>query len=141
MYPLLVSHYGLGTDGLTAPTGLKMANMAVLLTKGFTALPGGALVAAGVAALAGVALALFEGRGRFRYLPSAAALGFGLILPGLLTLPIAIGGVLAWIWQRRSPESFAKYRFTLAAGLVAGDAIVSGVVVPVLASFGLLAAG
>jgi len=138
MYPLLVSHYGLGTDGLTAPTGLKMANMAVLLTKGFSALPGGALAAAGVAAVIGVVLALFEGRERFRFLPSAAALGFGLILPGLLTLPIAIGGVLAWIWQKRSPESFTKYRFTLAAGLVAGDALVSGVLVPVLASLGLL---
>jgi uncharacterized oligopeptide transporter (OPT) family protein len=81
----------------------------------------------GVAALA---LALFEGRGgRFHLLPSAAALGFGLILPGLLTIPIAIGGVLAWIWQRRSPDSFAKYRFT-----------VSGVLVPVLAALGLLPA-
>jgi uncharacterized oligopeptide transporter (OPT) family protein len=138
MYPLLVNHYGLGGTGLAAPTGLKMANMAVLLTKGLSALPGGALVASVVAAAAGIIITVFEARGgRFRWLPSPAALGFGLILPGLLTVPLAIGGVLGWIWSKRSPGTYDRYRFTLVAGLVAGDALISGVVVPILASLGV----
>ena len=139
MYPLLVNHYGLGGDGLTAPTGLKMANMAVLLTKGFSALPGGALFAAIGAAVVGIVVTVFEARGDgFRWLPSPAALGFGLILPGLLTVPLAIGGVLGWAWSKRSPETYERYRFTVVAGLVAGDALISGVFVPILASLGLL---
>jgi len=77
---------------------------------------------------------VFEARGgRFRWLPSPAALGFGLILPGLLTVPLAIGGVLGWICSKRSQETYDRYRFTLVAGLVAGDALISGVVVPILA--------
>ena len=135
MYPLLVNHYGLGGDGLTAPTGLKMANMAVLLSKDFSARPGGTLVAAVV----GSVVTVLEARGSgFRWLPSSAALGFGLILPGLLTVPLAIGGVLGWAWSKRSPETYERYRFTVVAGLVAGDALISGVFVPILASLGLL---
>jgi uncharacterized oligopeptide transporter (OPT) family protein len=138
MYPLLVEHYGLGPGGLTAPTGLKMANMAVLLTKGWSALPGGALQAAAVAAVLGSVLAVLSARRDWVWLPSAAGLGFGLILPGVLTIPMAIGAILGWVWERRSPGTFRDYRFTLAAGLVAGDALVSGVILPILASLGVI---
>lgn len=139
MYPLLVGHYGLGSDGLTAPTGLKMANMAVLLNRGPSALPSGSIAAAGVAAVVGIVLTVLESRGnRFRWLPSAAAIGFGLILPGTLTVPVAIGGLLGWAWQKRAPESFDRYRFSLAAGLIAGDAVVAGILVPILALLGVL---
>ena len=139
MYPILVGHYGLGSDGLTAPTGLKLANMAVLLNRGPSALPGGSIVAIGVAAAVGVVLTVLESRGaRFGWLPSAAGVGFGLILPGTLTLPIAIGGLLGWVWYRLAPGSFDRYRFSLAAGLIAGDALVSGIFVPVLALLGVL---
>ena len=68
---------------------------------------------------------------------SPAALGFGLILPGLLTVPLAIGGVLGWIWSKTSPQIYERYRFTLVAGLIAGDALISGVVAPILASLGV----
>ena len=87
----------------------------------------------------GVVLTIFESRGaRFGWLPSAARIGFGLILPGTLTVPVAIGGALGWIWYRLAPGSFDRYRFSLAAGLIAGDALVSGILVPVLALLGVL---
>ena len=53
MYPFLVSRYGLGADGLAAPTGLKIANMAILLSRGFEALPRYALEATVAATLRG----------------------------------------------------------------------------------------
>lgn len=139
MYPILVGFYGLGSDGLTAPTGLKLANMAVLLNRGPSALPGGSIVAAVVAALVGVVFTVLESRvTRFGWLPSAAGVGFGLILPGTLTVPVAIGGALAWLWRRRAPENFARYRFSAASGFIAGDALVAGVLVPVLVVLGVV---
>jgi len=35
------------------------------------------------------------------------------------------------------PGTYDRYRFTLVADLVAGDALISGVVVPILASLGV----
>ncbi len=138
MYPLLIAHYGLGGDGLTAPTGLKLANMAVLVSKGLSAFPPGALLATVVAGVLGVLLVVLGDRRGFGWLPSPAGLGFGLILPGVLTVPVAAGAVVGWLWSRAHRPSYDKYHFTVAAGVVGGDAVVSGLIVPALAYFGVL---
>jgi len=102
MYPLLVNHYG---TGLTTPTGLKMANMAVFLTKDLSALPGGTRVRPDPARPP-------DRAPRHRRRPG---------LDMVETLP----------------GTYDRYRFTLVAGLVAGDALISSVVVPILASLGV----
>lgn len=131
MYPLLVQTYGLG-EGLTAPTGLKIANMSVLLSKGFDALPRGCLTWTLIAAVWGVASAIAEEKTKWaQYLPSAAAFGFALILPGTLNLPQGLGGVAGWMWSRRWPMGYEKYAITVASGLIAGEALLGGVVMPV----------
>ena len=99
MYPLLIARYGLGGDGLVAPTGLKLANMAVLLSKGISAFPQGALTATAIAAFLGVVLTLLEARYKIRWLPSAAGLGFALIggealIAGLLLPALFYFGIL-----------------------------------------------
>jgi uncharacterized oligopeptide transporter (OPT) family protein len=138
MYPLLIDKYGLGgVDGLVAPTGLKMANMAVLLSKGPAALPSGAAAAIVAGALVGIALALASERSWGTWVPSAAGLGFGMILPGTLTFLVGVGGILGWLWQRRSPGTYGRLHFTVAAGLISGDALISGLLLPVLAAAGI----
>ncbi len=132
MYPLLVKTYGLG-EGLTAPTGLKIANMSVLLSKGFSALPAGCLKWTVIAAVWGVVSAILEEKTKWaEYLPSAAAFGFALILPGTLNIPQGLGGVAGWVWMRNWPKSYEKYAITVASGLIAGEALLGGVVIPVL---------
>jgi uncharacterized oligopeptide transporter (OPT) family protein len=140
MYPLLIARYGLGGDGLVAPTGLKLANMAVLLSKGISAFPQGALTATAIAAFLGVVLTLLETRYKIRWLPSAAGLGFALILPGLLNIPVAIGALFGWLWQKLSPESYAQHHITLASGLIGGEALIAGLLLPALFYFGILGA-
>jgi uncharacterized oligopeptide transporter (OPT) family protein len=138
MYPILIAHYGLGGEGLAAPTGLKLANMAVLMSKGISAFPPGALMWTIVASIAGVALALFKDKFGWRWLPSAAGFGFALILPGTLNLSMALGAVGAWVWQKYSPESFERNYVTVASGFIGGEALIAGLILPVLFYFGIL---
>jgi OPT family oligopeptide transporter len=138
MYPLLVGKYGLGGDGLTAPTGIKLANMAVLLSRGFEALPRYALQATIAAVVAGVAIAIIREKLQAAWvgwIPSVAAFGFALVLPGDLNISIAAGGIAGWVWMKISRETYDRYAITLASGMIAGEALVAGLILPASAAF------
>jgi uncharacterized oligopeptide transporter (OPT) family protein len=138
MYPLLVGKYGLGGDGLTAPTGIKLANMAVLLSRGFEALPRYALQATIAAVVAGVAIAIIREKLQAAWvgwIPSVAAFGFALVLPGDLNISIAAGGIAGWVWMKISRETYDRYAITIASGMIAGEALVAGLILPALAAF------
>jgi uncharacterized oligopeptide transporter (OPT) family protein len=138
MYPLLVTRYGLGGNGLAAPTGLKLANMAVLMSKGISAFPPGALLWTVIAGIAGVAMTLLKDKLNWTGIPSAAGFGFALILPGTLNIPVALGAVMAWAWDRANPKSSADNCVTLASGFIGGEALVAGLILPVLFYFGIM---
>ncbi len=142
MFPLLVHKYGIGGTGtLSAPTGLKLANVAVLINEGIGAFPRGALPASVVAVVLGIGFEILreirvKGRAIFFWLPSAAALGFGLILPPSISMMMGAGAIFSYIWSKLWKESFDRYRTTVAAGLVVGEAVIAGLVLPVLAALG-----
>ncbi|HEV3255608.1 MAG TPA: OPT/YSL family transporter, partial [Gemmataceae bacterium] len=129
MYPLLTAQYKLGVD-LTTPTGQKISNMAILLHQGIEALPPGALLWTVIASVAGVLMTLAQHFFRIEWLPSASGLGFGLILPATLNIPIAIGGVLGWLWQRYNKTSYDRYMATVASGFIGGEALLGGLILP-----------
>lgn len=148
VFDLMVKTYGIGTGPgqLTAPTGLKIASLALVMEKGVKALPHGALTASVAAIFIGVLFELLravekdDGRGnrkqRFWWVPVPAAFGFALILPPSLTLGLAFGSVAAAVWRKLSPAktgSCELYSDPLAAGLVAGEAIVGAILLPLLA--------
>ncbi len=132
MYPLLVKHYKLGSPELLAPTGIKIANMAVLLSQGVEAFPQGALLWTVIASVGGVLMVLAQHFWKWQWLPSATGLGLGMILPGTLIVLIALGGVLAWAWEKWHKPSYDRYAITAASGLIAGEALLGGLVLPVL---------
>ncbi|MFO0565502.1 MAG: OPT/YSL family transporter [Polyangiaceae bacterium] len=138
MYPILIRRYGLGGDGLAAPTGLKLANMAVLMTKGLSAFPKGAMTWTVIAAVVGVVVTLLKDVKGLRWMPSIAGFGFALILPGTLNIPIAIGAIAGWVWHKLSPESHERHSVTLASGFIGGEALIAGLLLPALFYFGLL---
>ncbi len=144
MFPLLVHKYGIGGSGqLSAPTGLKLANVAVLINKGLSAFPRGALQASVIALIAGVVMEFLREirvgeRAIFFWLPSASAIGFGLILPPSISIMLGLGAIFSYAWARYSPDSFERYRTTVAAGLVVGEAVIAGLVLPVLAALGVI---
>ena len=143
MCNILESTYGIGLkEGqLSAPTGLKIAALAIVMEKGISALPHGALVAsivgAGVGILFEILLSLRKKNGtqRFPWIPVASALGFALILPPSLSIGTAIGCVIAATWRKFSPEeggSFKNLGEALASGLIAGEAIIGSIALPAL---------
>ncbi len=155
VFDLLQRTYGIGLeDGqLSAPTALKISSLAVVMEKGADALPRGALVASIIAAALGIGLELLlamrkrnadgeidvdeDGRARqmFWWLPIPSAFGFALILPPSLSLATALGSVIAAGWHRFSREregAYELYCAPIGAGLIAGEAVVGGILLPVV---------
>ncbi|MFZ9887768.1 MAG: OPT/YSL family transporter [Myxococcota bacterium] len=155
-FNLLVTTYGvgLGEGQLSAPTGLKIASLAIVMEGGVAALPHGALMASLVAAMLGVILELLllvkrrasagallldengNTSSRFWWVPIPSAFGFALILPPSLSISFAVGSVISAVWRKFSVakhSSYSTFGAPLAAGMVAGEAIVGGIVIPVLA--------
>ena len=148
MFSMLQKTYGIGLNPgqLSAPTGLKIATLAIVMEKGLHYLPRGALTASIIAIAIGVLFELLlavkkknakgEDVSRFWMVPIPAALGFALILPATLNIGMAIGSVISAVWQKFAPEengSFALYAAPLASGLVAGEAMVGSILLPALA--------
>jgi uncharacterized oligopeptide transporter (OPT) family protein len=137
MYPILTNRYRLGEE-LVAPTGLKLSNMAVLMSKGIAAFPPGALEWTIIAAIAGVVITLLKVLKGWSWLPSAAGFGFALILPGTLNLAVGIGAVIGWLWSKQAPISYERHCITVASGFIGGEALIAGLILPVLFYFGIL---
>ena len=148
MFNLLEKTYGIGLNPgqLAAPTGLKIATLAIVMEKGLSFLPHGALQASVIAIFIGVffefmlAFKKTNEKGhevsRFWFVPIPAALGFALILPGSLNIGMALGSMFSAVWQRFAPgegKSFELYATPLASGLVAGEAMVGSILMPALA--------
>ncbi len=149
MFNMLERTYGIGLNPgqLAAPTGLKIATLAIVMEKGLSFLPHGALQASIIAIFIGVFFELMlafkktneKGHevSRFWMVPIPAALGFALILPASLNIGMAIGSVVSAVWNRFSQDekgSFSLYATPLASGLVAGEAMVGSILMPALAA-------
>jgi uncharacterized oligopeptide transporter (OPT) family protein len=135
VYPILAAKYGVGEHGLSAPTAVKWAGFAEILSKGFGALPPGCFVAFLIATTVGVLLTV--GEQRWKSLPSASAVGLGMLLPGIAILMMVIGGIIEAIWRRLSPKSGDEVIIPLGAGFIAGEAILA-VIIPILMVLNLL---
>lgn len=148
MFTMLEKTYGIGLNPgqLSAPTGLKIATLAIVMEQGLQNLPRGAMTASLIAIAIGVVFELLlsfhkkDAQGHekpiFWWVPIPAALGFALILPPSLMIGTALGSVIATIWGKLSHEkggSYDLYAAPLASGLVAGEAMVGSILLPALA--------
>ena len=155
MFNLLQETYGIGLNPgqLSAPTGLKIATLAIVMEQGLSALPRGALTASLIAAIIGVVFELLlavrkreedgSESARFWWVPIPSSLGFALILPPPLTIGIAIGSVFGTIWKKlAAPQeggsSYELFAAPLASGLIAGEAIVASILLPALSALLML---
>ena len=145
VFNVLQRTYGIGLNPgqLSAPTGLKIATLAIAMERGLGYLPYGALAWSKVGIVLGVVFELLlavrkkDGEGsRFWFVPIPAALGFALILPPSLNIAIAVGAVVAAVWRKAAPGaegSFERYAAPLASGLIAGEAVVGSILMPAVA--------
>ncbi|WP_407294518.1 OPT family oligopeptide transporter [Stutzerimonas zhaodongensis] len=77
-------------------------------------------------ALVGVVLGALEGMAtasRLRWLPGSAALGLAFIIPASISLMMAFGALLAWLFSARWGGLAERFVIVAAAGLVAGESM------------------
>lgn len=136
-YALLGRAYGVGSAKLPAPTGVQWKTMAEVLARGFGALPPGALPAVVVAGAFGIVLAALGSTKAGRVLPSAVAMGIGVLVPVDYSLAIVFGSLVLVVATRLRPSTWRDAGPAAGPGLIAGHSLV-GVVVALLTSLGLL---
>lgn len=138
VYPLLRETYGIGGEhGLQSPISQKWAGFAQLLSKGFSALPPGAVEALIIAVVLGVLFTILESTRFKKWTPSPTGVGIGMLVPAEAIITMFLGSVVELVWSRVHKKSYDQHLTPLASGFIAGEAIVA-VVVPILVAIGLL---
>jgi uncharacterized oligopeptide transporter (OPT) family protein len=54
-----------------------------------------------------------------------------------LNIPIALGGVAGFVWRRFHRQTYDRYAITVASGMIAGEALLGGLLIPLLAAVGV----
>jgi len=150
MYPLLRDPCGvIGEHAqLLSPTSRRGVGFAKLVTGELTG-PAAATPAVvarlawiktsfAIGALIGVVLTILEQRKSWRqFVPSPTGMGIAALIPINAVTMIFLGALADAIWARTAPERHEQYSIPIAAGLIAGEALVA-VVLPLLVTLGLL---
>jgi uncharacterized oligopeptide transporter (OPT) family protein len=138
MYPLLRDTYGIVGEnaGLSSPISRRLAGFAEILSKGFDALPAGAVPALFVGAALGILFTMLEER-KVKWVPSPTGTAIGMVVPASVIIVMFLGGVVDVVWRRINRASNEALMVPLASGLIAGEAIVA-VVIPLLVALGVI---
>jgi uncharacterized oligopeptide transporter (OPT) family protein len=131
-YALFTSVHQLGDSVLPAPGALGWKALAALAETGTAALPAFAAPACVLAALVALALTLIEGTRAARFVPSPVALAVAFLVPATTGITIALGALILVIVRRRSSAAEPSAS-SLAAGAIAGEALLSLVVAILMA--------
>ncbi|HEY7370552.1 MAG TPA: OPT/YSL family transporter, partial [Polyangia bacterium] len=137
IYFLLARTYGIGTEALPAASAQSWKAMAEAARSGVAGLPPHALLAGGLGLAAGAALALAARTRLGRFLPSAAAMGMGMLVPGSYSFAIFAGAVAVAAARRLRPGLSDSDVLTVAAGGMAGESLM-GVIIAALIFAGVL---
>lgn len=135
-YSLLMSVHGLGSQALPMPTAQQFRAVAQLASQGLEGLPPSAAMATAMGCAVGVLLSVLS-RGRWeRWLPSAAAMGIGFILPTYYAVTLCLGSLLALVVGRVRPSATQTLQ-AAGAGAIVSESLL-GVLIPLLSFAGLL---
>jgi len=137
VYFLVVKAYGIGTEAMPAPGAQSWKAMAEAILGGAAALPPHALLAGGLGLAAGAFFAIASRFRIGRFLPSPAAMGMAMLIPGSYSVAIFVGAMAVVLARRLRPDLDESAVMTLAAGAMAGESI-TGVLVSALTALGAL---
>lgn len=140
VYNILVPNADvIGTDKLPAPAAQTWAGVAILLSKGLSALPVSARWGLLWGAVFGIAVTLMERNfPKFRnYLPSPTAMGIAFVIPAFNSVSMFAGALIAYILEKKNPVLSENYTVPVASGVIAGESIM-GILVAILIAFQFL---
>ena len=115
------------TEEWPAPAVATWKAVAEALSYGLDSIPSSARWAMLWGGAAGLVLGILEivmPSARARYLPSAVALGLAFVIPASISIIMALGALIAWVFTARFPSLAARFVIAAAAGLVAGESII-----------------
>ena len=138
-YVLVPDAAAIGGDKFPAPAAQVWKAVAELLARGAEALPPYALTSLLVGAGVGTVLTLLEKLAprHKRWIPSPVGFGMAFTFQGYTAMAFFIGGLTAWIYERRNPAKAEVYTIPIASGFIAGESL-TGVAVALLQAKGLL---
>jgi len=126
----------LGGDKFPAPAAQVWKAVAELFRDGVGALHPSALWAMAIGAAVGIVITVLEkAYPRHRHLiPSPTGLGLAFVIPAWNSISMFLGALIAWLLEKKRPQTADTYTIPVASGFIAGESIL-GVLIAV---FGLL---
>jgi uncharacterized oligopeptide transporter (OPT) family protein len=141
VYLLVVKPETLGSESLPAPAAKVWASVAELMSKGFGALPNGALAAMAVGAAVGVVLTLLEEFLPKKYrvwVPSPTGLGIAGVIPAFNSVSMFLGSLFAWVLAKARPKVGDEYTVPVSSGLIAGESLMGVFIILVMEGPGMI---
>jgi OPT family oligopeptide transporter len=137
VYRLLTAAYEIPGDQFSGPAVIAWYAMAELMAKGLSSLPPGALTAALIGALVGLAIPLLaKVKGVGKWLPSPIALGIAFMVPAYYSFSMWLGAVITAYYMKKNAAAVESYGAALASGLIAGEGLMM-VVIAILLILGV----
>jgi OPT family oligopeptide transporter len=126
----------LGGDKFPAPAAQVWKAVAELFGKGVGTLHPSAVWAMAIGGVLGIAITLLEkAYPKHRHLiPSPTGLGLAFVIPAWNSISMFLGALIAWLVEKKRPETANAYTIPVASGFIAGESIL-GVLIAV---FGVL---
>ncbi len=122
----------LGSDELPAPAALVWKGVAELLEQGFATLPESAKIGMVIGLIAGVVITVMQKycpKKVVFWLPSPIGLAVAGVVPANNSIMMFLGALLVWLWRRKKKEQADSYSVPVASGLIAGNALISVLVI------------
>jgi uncharacterized oligopeptide transporter (OPT) family protein len=138
-YNLLVPNPEVLGTKFAAPGALVWKATAEALAKGLDSIPPTALHLMLYTVTFGIIVTLLEAfvpKSR-KWLPSPTGLGLALVLPFTNSFAIFLGSVIGWALFRSKPEFADRHVITFSSGLIAGESIMSVIIIGLSVALGL----
>ena len=135
-YALVPNAQAIGNNTFPAPSAQVWKAVAELMAKGVHSLDPTALWSIAIGGAVGIVITLLEkGFPKHKHLiPSPTGLGLAFVIPAFNSISMFIGGLVAWIIEKKRPATSERYTIAVASGLIAGESIM-GVLVALAGIF------
>jgi OPT family oligopeptide transporter len=123
-----------------ASAALTWKTVAVVMSRGFESLETVKVWGLAVGALVGILLPLLclLFPKQEKWIPSAAGMGLAWTFPWYYSLMFFLGAIVAYGFEKTTPEKSKEYLFPVASGIIAGDSLMAVAVSLLKAAFGLV---
>lgn len=133
---VLIQSHPIGSEYWPAPAAVTWSGLAMMMAKGTSALPAGAIQALLLGVVIGIAIPVIEAKASARvrnWMPSATGMGVAMVVPYQYSFSIFLGAMLMLAIKRRNPAWILAFAAAIGAGGIAGEGLM-GVAIAIWAA-------